>query len=448
MKVKLNKLFLLFCLSVISVTIATAQKSDNWVNLEGTLKNFSNAVQVEGISEFEYLLPVTNNLMIIPDSSGRFSIQFKIASPNYFRIGRNILYLTRGDSLKVFIDFNDPTVATFSGRGRSANMYLRNTPFPKAGSFIAGGANVKPTPKATIDGILQMAEHRKKELKKLKGVSAEFKKLEAVRIKADVINSLKDGEFYTLYMLKLKGDTAQNYLVKYKKLAAPVKVAYSENFVNASFMKVEVYRGIANELAGGNAKDRQQIEDWYKASQLVDSMQQTNDKHQLKRFQLQIAEIKTVAYRKASEEMLHNLLQFGKGDFAADFNAKDINGNEVRLSSMKGKTIYVDLWATWCGPCMEEMPHFEDLKENYKKNPAIVFVSLSIDDDISLWHKSVSARKAEGYQWNINRNKLEAYNIVGIPRVLIINKNFKIADMNGPLPSSQKAIKAIEGLVK
>lgn len=445
MRIKYIKLFALFYLIMLS---AVAQRVNTLVNISGILKNFSNAVQVEDISEFEYLLPVTNNRMIIPDSSGHFSIQFKIASPNYFRIGRNILYLTHGDNLKVFIDFNDPMAATFSGRGSQVNMYLRNTPFPKAGSFIAGGGNVKPTPKATVDRVLQMAEHRKKELGKLDGVSTEFKKLEDARIKADVINSLKDGEFYTVYMLKLKGDTAQNYLAKFKELTTPVKAAYSRNFVNASFMKVEVYRGIANKLTGANAKDRLQIKDWYKASQLVDSMQLANDKQELKGYQIQIAGIKTVAYRKASEEMLHNLLQFGKGDFASDFNAKDINGNEVRLSSMKGKTIYVDLWATWCGPCMEEMPHFEDLKENYKKNPAIVFVSLSIDDDISLWHKSVSARKADGYQWNINRNKLEAYNIVGIPRVLLINKNFKIADMNGPLPSSPKAIKAIEVLLK
>src|SRR5699024_535179 len=142
------------------------------------LKHFSNAVQVEDISEFKYLLPPTDSRMIVPDSQGNFSITFAIASPNYFRIGRNILYLSPGDSLQVFIDYNASKAAGFSGRGSAANRYLRKTPFPKAGSFIAGGANVAPTPHATIDTILQLAARRKAALTQLKGVSSEFKKLE------------------------------------------------------------------------------------------------------------------------------------------------------------------------------------------------------------------------------------------------------------------------------
>ena len=145
---------------------------------------------------------------------------------------------------------------------------------------------------------------------------------------------------------------------------------------------------------------------------------------------------------------LTTLLKFGKGDMAVDFKAASIEGTTVKLSSLKGKVIYVDLWATWCGPCLEEMPYFESLKEKYGSNRDIAFVSLSIDDNISLWKDNVAKRKAGGYQWLINRNKLNDYNIVGIPRILLINKNFKMVDMNAPLPSSKKLPGIIDQLVK
>ena len=130
------------------------------------------------------------------------------------------------------------------------------------------------------------------------------------------------------------------------------------------------------------------------------------------------------------------------------FKAIDINGAAVLLSSLRGKIIYIDLWATWCGPCLEEMPHYEALKEKYKDNPSVAFVSLSIDDNTGLWRNNMANRKAGGYQWLINRNKLDAYNIVGIPRVLLIDKNFKVVDMNAPLPSSKKLPALIESLLK
>lgn len=445
MKSKLINLTLSLCLSVIFVN---AQIKDQSVTLSGTLLHFSNAEQVQDMSAFEYLRPVTNERMVIPDSNGRFSIRFEISSPDYFRIGRNILYLTPGDNLKVVIDFSNPAIASFSGRGSAANLYLRNTPFPKAGSFIAGGEHVEPTPQATVDTILKIANHRKKELKELHDVSTTFKKLENARIRADVINSLQKGEFYIVYVLKLKGDTAKEYLAKYRALAQPVIASYSEDFVNPLFMKLEVYRDIADGLTGGSTDDMQQIKDWYKASSLVNKMQQTNNKQALERDQSLVAEIKTTPYREAAEKMLQYLLRFGKGDIAVDFTATNISGDKVALSSLKGKIIYVDLWATWCGPCLEEMPHFDKLKKEYKDNTNVAFVSLSIDDNIPSWLKSVATRNATGYQWNINRNKLSAYNIVGIPRVLLIDKDFKIADMNAPLPSSPEASKAIDRLLK
>jgi len=428
---------------------AFAQQT-TWVTLKGTLKGFNNQVNVEDMSEFQYLLPPTSERMIVADTAGNFEIRFKLSAPNYFRLGRNALYLSPGDQLTVFIDYADPRRATFRGQGAEANNYLKGTPFPKGGSYIEAGDQVKSTPEATLANMEAMAAKRKEELAAVHQVSAEFRRLESARIKADLINSIIMGEDYSAYMLKLSDEAEKAFSVKYKQATAQALETYCKDFVDPSLMKLVVYRDVAGTLIkyGGRAEDIQQIKAYYTVSKLVRNMQKENDKQLLAAIKPEIEQLQEVRYRDAANKMLQFLMAFGKGDPAADFTAIDAKGNPVSLSSLKGKVIYVDLWATWCGPCMKEMPAFESLKQRYASNAEVVFVSLSIDDHQGLWKTSLLERKAGGEQWLINRTKLKAYNIVGIPRSLLIDKSFNIADMNAPLPSDAAAAKAIDALLK
>jgi len=438
-----------FSLFLLVQQVSFAQQKIGMVTLSGKLKNFSNQVVVEDLSEFQYLLPQTGERIIIPGEDASFKISFPVKAANYFRLGRNTLYLSPGDRMEVVIDKNNPRNASFTGKGAEANNYLRNTPFPKGGSFLEAGTLIKNTPEATIEAVEASAEIRRKELMAATGLTTEFRRLETARIKADLINSLLSGENYNGMILKLKGNDADTYALRYKEAIKPKLIVYGHNFVDASLMKMTVYRDIAADLINKRTKAKlaQPIRDWYMAEELVGEMEKAKNKSELAKFKEKITQIKTISYQKAANQMLQQLLSFGKGDEAVDFTARDLNGLPVKLSSLKGKVIYVDLWATWCGPCMHEMPYFEKLKVQYKDNPNIVFVSLSLDDSAEVWKKSVESRKADGQQWLIDRNKLHAYNIVGIPRILLIDKNFKIADMDAPAPSSAEAAKAINQLL-
>ena len=415
-----------------------AQPGKNKVTLKGQLKNFSNQVEVEDMSDLQYLLPPTSERMIVPDTSGNFNIQFTLAAPNYFRLGRNILYLSPGDKIELFVDKSLPVKGTFKGKGSPSNLYLRNTPFPKGGSFIEAGRNVKKSAQATIDTILQIAAARKKELDAVKNIPAEFRRLEYARIKADLLNSLRAGQFS--YLPRMSKDSLAAYTAEYANYVKPFLEKSNKNFIDASLMKLVVYRDVADELPmqKGKEKDGQKISDWYLSYQLNNEMKKISDKKLLAGFTVKIDSVKTAIYHRALNESLATLLKFGKGDIASDFTAVDLNGNTVSLSSLKGKIIYVDLWATWCGPCLAEMPFFEKLKEKYRSHREIVFVSLSIDDGMELWKNNVAKRNADGIQWQISRTKLDAYNIVGIPRTLLIGKDFKMIDMNAPEPSSRE----------
>lgn len=418
------------------------------ITIKGILKNFSNQVIVEDISDMQYLLLPNAERMVIPDAEGKFQITFRLGSPNYFRLGRNILYLSPGDDLTVSLDYANSLNGDFKGKGSRANMFLRATPFPKAGSYMEAGKNVKTTANETVEFLLQRASSRQKELNELKGVTPEFKRLEAARIKADTINSLLSGR--TGYKPKLSADALKIYNEEYLKASEAAIEKYRDNFVDFSLMKLVVYRDIAKHLLNysSNNADFQKIIDWQNATSLVNSMNTVSDKKDLQSFDPRISSIKTLKYQRVLKQRLAELSRFGKGDVAINFTAVDSIGRPVSLTSLKGKVIYIDLWATWCGPCYGEMPFFEKLKEKYKGNENVAFVSLSIDDNVGLWKRDLDKRKAGGSQWLINRNSLPDYNIIGVPRAIIIDRSFKIADLNGPLPSSKTLEKVLDELVK
>jgi peroxiredoxin len=67
------------------------------------------------------------------------------------------------------------------------------------------------------------------------------------------------------------------------------------------------------------------------------------------------------------------------GDTASDFTLRDIEGNSVTLAALKGKVVVLSFWATWCGPCKEEMPHLQEMYTKMEKE-GLALLSISTDD--------------------------------------------------------------------
>jgi len=72
-----------------------------------------------------------------------------------------------------------------------------------------------------------------------------------------------------------------------------------------------------------------------------------------------------------------------EGVVAPDFTVTTIDGSEVRLSDLKGKMVFVDVWATWCPPCIEAIPHLSELAQEYEKE-GVVVLGLSTDGEDEL----------------------------------------------------------------
>ncbi|WP_200976058.1 TlpA disulfide reductase family protein [Echinicola sp. 20G] len=123
------------------------------------------------------------------------------------------------------------------------------------------------------------------------------------------------------------------------------------------------------------------------------------------------------------------------------FEYEDINGDLVAFDSFKGKIVYVDIWATWCGPCIKQIPYLKELEEELHDED-IVFLSISIDveKDKEKWKKFVKEKELKGVQLIADKawqsGLVKNYEIKGIPRFMIFDKDGNIVTTDAIRPSS------------
>lgn len=129
-----------------------------------------------------------------------------------------------------------------------------------------------------------------------------------------------------------------------------------------------------------------------------------------------------------------------EGKPAVNFTFSDINDKMVSLNDFKGKVILIDVWATWCGPCMSEVPALNKLEEELKDYSDMVFIGVSVDKkkDKEKWLKTVKEKEMKGYQLFSENSKLmsDVYKATSIPRFIVIDKSGIVHSMRAPRPSS------------
>ncbi|WP_166437016.1 TlpA family protein disulfide reductase [Niastella caeni] len=118
----------------------------------------------------------------------------------------------------------------------------------------------------------------------------------------------------------------------------------------------------------------------------------------------------------------------------------------------KGKVIYIDIWATWCGPCIEQFPYSKELQKHFEGKP-VSFVYLCADSEKSNWQSSIKRYGLSGQHFFVDSDeisKLRArYNFSGYPRYMIINKEGRLVSSNALRPQIKEAlISIIEDLLK
>lgn len=138
---------------------------------------------------------------------------------------------------------------------------------------------------------------------------------------------------------------------------------------------------------------------------------------------------------------------------AYNFTFKNREGKEVSLTDFKGKVVFIDIWATWCGPCKAQIPALKKLEEEYHGKD-IVFVGISVDadKDYQKWNDFVIEKELKGVQLfagdQAKKDMMSFYKITGIPRFLLIGRDGKVISADAPRPSSEEIKAALDGALK
>ncbi len=141
------------------------------------------------------------------------------------------------------------------------------------------------------------------------------------------------------------------------------------------------------------------------------------------------------------------------GSVAPTFNYENFAGDKTKLEDLRGKYVYIDVWATWCGPCRGEIPSLAKVEEKYKgKNIAFVSISVDEDKDHDKWKKFVSDKQLGGIQLfadkNWNSEFITAFGINSIPRFILIDPKGIVVNADAPRPSEPILQEKLDSLLK
>jgi len=120
------------------------------------------------------------------------------------------------------------------------------------------------------------------------------------------------------------------------------------------------------------------------------------------------------------------------------------------IAKYEGKVIYLDFWASWCGPCKREMPYSHKLQETFL-NKDVVFVYFSSDKNATAWISTVETLNLTGEHYlsslAVKQEYGTRFNVRFIPRYVLIDKKGNVVDENAKRPSDPSTVQDIEALL-
>jgi thiol-disulfide isomerase/thioredoxin len=134
-------------------------------------------------------------------------------------------------------------------------------------------------------------------------------------------------------------------------------------------------------------------------------------------------------------------------EMAPEISLKDPSGKQLNLSSLRGKVVLIDFWASWCSPCRQANPHVVSLYKKFNARGFTVF-SVSLDKDKEAWKRAI---KSDGLIWNTHVSDLlqwetplvQAYGFNSIPFTVLVDQNGKIIGRNLPMNELENKINSL-----
>lgn len=446
-------LLIYFLICFIFIACENDNTVSNEVCLKGKLVNWGNASKLLSAQNLGADFGLRQDIIIETNKDNEFEIRFELNKPTYYSIGRNKLYLSPGEELYLNVDYKDSEAATFEGQSAELQKYLSGVAFPKSGSYLRGGSQLKSSDiKEIVRLAKQKTEERRAKLESLKHVSPKFIQLEEMRLKLDQLNTILSMPVYGSFK-----DYWEYSETKKAVILSEVKDELnllSKDIMQDEFMEHPNFRDMLHDFVNAELKevgvfvDLQFTPFMSEYDEMGAFVTQLELNGLTAEMQIQadifLAANHAKEYKSMVPKKLTEYEALQEGSPAFDVLLKNALGDDKRLSEFKGQLTYIDLWATWCGPCIAELPAFEQLKEDYKDEP-VHFVPISIDTDLEAWQQYLEKHNLPKEQeYVINRLDLSDYKVITIPRYLLLDKDFKIITVFASVPSDSKTRELID----
>ncbi|EDP72129.1 thioredoxin family protein [Flavobacteriales bacterium ALC-1] len=428
------------------ITLSVFAKSGK-VMLSGKVSNPS--VTSIKITYFDYKEVASAEL----DDNGSFKISTKIEDGFYFlSYGRNTayIYLYPKDELSINFDAKHfEKTLVFNGKGAERNNYL-------AKKSIAGAELTKD-----LDAFYKVDEATY-----IKNIANVKQTHLASLAKINIEDFFKTAEKKSLEYERLL--SIQNYKSNYKFYLGE-EISPSEDFYKPikkidvrnedDYKKQPYYRYLVNSVwskkidAAPDAESMlnvlREVQSQPIAISLINGLySKISSKKERAKDYLDLIKMVTThkPFIEAAEKQYKEVMKsksLGKGDASPEFSYETVDGKVISLSDLKGKYVYIDVWATWCGPCIKQVPYLKQLEERYH-NKNIVFVSISVDKEKvkDTWKQMITDKELGGLQLfadkSFDSDFMNAYAINSIPRFILIDPEGKIVDPEAPRPSFDK----------
>jgi len=453
----LNKHFSYFALAAIILSCGKIDRSR--ITFSGNIKNNSEKI----IKVTNYNSALKQEIAI--DSLGDFSGQVLVDKDGYyfFQVGRSYttVRFKRGHNVNVQIDANNFYKSmSYSGELKKENNYnvakshLRSSRVGDPKDYFVVPLNeFLPKIEKTRDTLFSLLDKS--------GLGQKDIEIEKKIIEYEYLQTYNNYKKFFHYHNKIDPDLPEDYFDPILSMDTDDEALFRhsrayrnliiENFRLSSKKEMQnnpsltIIDFVKAKISGIKSIDiREQF-----ASMLIRQMKDENeniddDYHKI------MSLLSTERNRDKLTQRYNSARLTKAGLASVDFNYENYDGGMTSLEDLRGKLLYIDVWATWCGPCIREFPALKELVKEYDEKD-IEFVSISIDskNDYNKWKKMVAEKNIGGIHLyddeGLSSDFMRAFSVSLIPRFMMIDPQGKIITAKAPRPSSKEVRKFIDG---
>ncbi len=450
----MNKLWF-FIVMIFAFSANAQEKQIDYVIFSGKIINANQKVfTLKGLEKKQIK-------KLILDEEGNFTDTINTIKQEFVLfegINNAYIQLSPGDNIKLTADANDYlNTLKFTGKGADLNNYLVGA----ENLYKEENLNYKEKySKSEKEFTVFKKEWKQKRLTFLKtseGLSEEFIEIEKRNIYYCYVRDFINYEKYHInYSKNDNFEVSDSFLVEFKDLDweneqdyenchfyphlidSRITNNFNKEFKNDNYNYVALLEYIINTINNQYIKDQL----LYKNS--VYKITYTKD---LEGFYKVFSEgMKDEKLKSEITELYDKLVLLSKGQTSPKFiNYENYNGSKNSLDDFLGKYVYIDVWASWCPPCTNEIPHFKKLVEKYKSKN-VEFISISVDriSRYDKWRSMVEEEEMDGVQLFADKDWdsdfIKDYTVKTIPRYILLDPSGKIINSNAPRPSDSKLI--------